>query len=306
MNILFFGSTSDSVIILEKLHGLSGFSIGAVVTQPPRPVGRDKTVTPTPVERWAKDRNITTLSFPSDPEKPWKYADEVQVIDTLDPVGADLVISASYGQMIPWETIHKARFGGLNVHPSILPRFRGGDPVPWAIMAGDHQIGVTVVGLSERFDEGLIYARKKIPVTPHDTSSPLRTRLFDIGAHLLADILPDYVRGRTKGKPQIQHSRNQSSPDSGNVEAYPYAKRLTRETGFEPWPFDQKDAIRIERKYRALHPWPGVWTTIDGKRLKILKLHLTNDQLVIDEVQLEGKKPVSWKQFTAAYLSPIS
>lgn len=300
MKILFFGSTTDSVIVAEKIAPLG---ITAVVTQPPKPIGRDRTVTPTPVEAWAKQRNITTLSFPSNPEKPWLFADEQQVIDALEPIRADLIISASYGQKIPTKTIADTAFGGLNIHPSILPRWRGGDPVPWAIMTGDHQTGVTVVSLSERFDEGKIYAQKKIPIKPTDTSTPLRTTLFEIGAQLLTDLLPLYIDGKAKGIAQHLHDA-------------PRATRLSRETGFELWEHirDPHETERIERKWRALHPWPGMWTRLtvptssDGgslmKRLKILKLHLDNGLLVLDEVQIEGKKPVSWEQFEKAYLSP--
>lgn len=279
MNILFFGSTSDSVLVLEKLP-----TVSVIVTQPPKP-------NPTPVEIWAKTHGVTCLTFPTNSDKRWLYEDESRVIDTLDAINADLIISASYGQKIPSKTLKDARFGGLNVHPSILPRWRGGDPVPWAILSGDHQIGVTVVSLSEKFDEGLIFAQKKIPITQTDTSTPLRTRLFTIGAELLADLLPDYISGKAKGKPQ-----------GGNNE--PRATRFTRDTGFEPWPFAESDAERIERKFRALHPWPGLWSTVNNKRLKILKLHLDNEKLVLDEVQLEGKKPVSWEQFKKAYLPP--
>lgn len=311
MDILFFGSTTDSIIVLNKLfsvhYSLLSLRISAVVTQPPRPVGRKQTQTPTPVEIWAKEHNVTVLSFPSDMNTPWQYANPQQVIDTLQAVNTDLIVTASYGQMIPWETIQRARFGGLNVHPSILPRWRGGDPVPWVIMTGDRQIGVTVVGLSKKFDEGLIYAQKKIPVSPTDTSTPLRTKLFEMGADLLTGLLPAYIQGKTMGKQQPKHHNE------------PYARRLTRDTGFEPWDTIQEacadkteEALRIERKYRALHPWPGVWTyvrttkqqttdNIQQKRLKILKLHLENDTLVIDQVQLEGKNPVSWKQYIKAY-----
>ena len=280
MNILFFGSTSDSVIVLEKLP-----SVSAIVTQPPKP-------DPTPVELWAKAHNITCLSFANNPDKRWLYQNEQQVIDTLESIKPDLIISASYGQKIPTKTLADAKFGGLNVHPSILPRWRGGDPVPWAIMSGDHQIGVSVVSLSDKFDEGLIYAQEKIPILPTDTSMPLRTKLFTIGADLLTKLLPEYLAGKAKGKSQL-----------GKTE--PRATRLSRETGFEPWPFAESDAIRIERKFRAFHPWPGVWTLYNKKRLKILKLHLDNEKLILDEVQLEGKKPVSWEQFKEAYITTV-
>lgn len=308
MNILFFGSTSDSVIVLEKLSCVKGFSIAAVVTQPAKPIGRKQTITPTPVETWAKARNIAVLSFPSHPEKPWLYKNEQVVADTLQPIHADLLISASYGVKIPWETIQQARFGGINVHPSILPYWRGADPVPWAILTGDHQIGVTVVTLSKSFDQGKILAQKKIPIMPNDLSDPLRTKLFTIGADLLVALLPRYVEGKIK------------SVTPHYDKTLPYAKKFKREDGFEPWEHiaaamaDGTEADRIERKFRALHPWPGVWTTItqaqsnkvtdkEQKRLKISKLHVDHERLVLDTVQLEGKKPVSWQQFQTAYLA---
>jgi len=308
--ILFFGSTDDSVIVLEKLITVSpiNWSLSCIVTQPPKPTGRDQTITPTPVETWAKEHNIVCLSFENDSNKPWLYKNTQQVIDTLQPIAPDILISASYGQMIPWDTINSAKFGGINIHPSILPHWRGADPVPWAIMSGDHQIGVTVVTLSQTFDEGKILAQEKIPITPEDTSDPLRTKLFTIGADLLTETLPLVSSGKIKAK-------DMHMPDPKP----PYARKFTRDDGFEPWEdlyrsvTEGTDADRIDRKFRALDPWPGVWTKItnlqsdkvtaqDEKRLKILKLHLNNQKIVIDQVQLEGKKPVSWEQFVQGYL----
>ncbi len=307
MKVLFFGSTTDSVIVLEKLAAEPSIQIVAVVTQPAKPIGRAHVVTATPVEVWAKHHATAVLTFESNPEKPWLFANEQQVIDALQPIQAEVLVSASYGIKIPWKTIQAAKFGGINVHPSILPRWRGADPVPWAILSGDHQIGVSIVTLSETFDQGVILAQKKIPITPKDTSDPLRTKLFEIGGDLLTHILPDYP-----------HSRNQSPPDSGNAASkLPYARKFTRGDGFEPWETvnraitDGTDAERLERKFRALHPWPGVWTllrqgyggqaTDNDNRLKILKLHLDNGKLVLDQVQLEGKKPVLYSQFSEAY-----
>lgn len=312
-NILFFGSTTDSVIVLERLSNWSTVNsqllIVGIVTQPPRPVGRDKIITPTPVEIWGKAHHITVLSFENNADKPWLYADEQQVVDTLESVHADLLISASYGQKIPWETIQKAQHGGINVHPSLLPRWRGADPVPWAILSGDHQIGVSIVSLSEKFDEGKILAQKKISLLATHTSDPLRTQLFTLGAQLLIDTLFEYLSGKNKGIVQ------KKSPST-------YAKKLTRDDGFEPWEIFKAameqgtDAERIERKFRALDPWPGIWTTLNNlqltvnkltkeKRLKILQLHMDNEKLILDRVQLEGKTPVSWKQFSEAYTKSI-
>lgn len=313
VKIIFFGSTSDSLIVLNKLHSLVighwSLDIVSVVTQPPRPVGRKQTMTPTPVEIWAKEQNIPVLSFASHPEKSWAYADEQQVIDTLQPFKADLIVSACYGQKIPSQTISSAQFGGLNVHPSLLPRWRGADPVPWAILSGDHQIGVTVVTLSEKFDAGRIVGQKKIPITDTDTSDVLRTKLFTLGADLLVNNLPLYLTH----KPVTMHP----SPVSQST----YARRLTRDDGFEPWEAIQKaftdpnEAQRLDRKFRAFDPWPGIWTKIqvksqksnvksEDKRLKIIACHLdsVSGLFTIDSVQLEGKNSVSWTQFQDAYL----
>lgn len=312
IKVLFFGSTEDSVIILQSLYDLKSttydLQIAAVVTQPPKPIGRDKVITPTPVETWAKAHNIPTLSFPAHSDHPNLFADEKVAVDTLSPFKPDLLISASYGQKIPTETIVSAKYGGLNVHPSLLPRWRGADPVPWAIMTGDHQTGVSVVTLTEAFDEGKIIGQKKFPITDKDFADPLRTKLFEMGADLLVTLLPDYVSGDVKGEAQ-------------NKSDTPYSKRFTRDDGYEPWENIQKalndveEAQRINRKYRGLHPWPGVWTTIkllnptnttnptNEKRVKIITCHLSPATcLIIDTVQLEGKNPVSFDQFAKAYL----
>ncbi len=265
MRIIFFGSTADSLLILEKLWRLpAGRQVIAVVTQPPKPVGRTHVLTPTPVETWAKKRHISVSYRP--PTLP-----------------ADLLVSASYGEKIPIERIRSARFGGLNVHPSLLPRWRGGDPVPWAILQGDTDIGVTVVTLSEKFDQGEIIAQTTIPITATDVAPLLRMKLFRIGADLLVAAVKER---HFHGDPQ-------------NARRQPYAKRLTRDDGFEPWEHivDPKEAVRINRKFRAFHPWPGLWSTLNGKRIKIL--NFTDSPVT---VQLEGKKPVPFTQFKSAHL----
>lgn len=264
MNIVFFGSTSDSVIVIQKIYDLRStiYDLTAVVTQPPKPVGRKQIITPTPVEVWAKAHNIP-----------------VTTLDAVSPFTPNLLVSASYGEKIPMELIGEAHYGGLNVHPSLLPRWRGADPVPWAIMSGDHQIGVSVVTLAEKFDQGYIIAQKKIPITEHDTSAPLRTKLFEIGADMLVDVIKKLpVRGTEQ-----------------KIEGEPYAKRFTRDDGFEPWEkiIDPAESERINRKFRALHPWPGLWTLKDGKRLKILGFAHAPTL-----VQWEGKKPIPFDLLT--------
>src|SRR5690348_3884029 len=257
-SVIFFGSTTDSALVLQKLFTYPDVVLSAVVTQPPRPIGRKQIITPTPIETWAKEHTIPFLSFVSSEKNPARYADDERVIASLQPFKADLLVSASYGQKIPMQVIGNTKFGGLNVHPSILPRWRGADPVPWAILTGDHQIGVTIVSISENFDSGRIFAQKKIPLLDTDTTDPLRAKLFTLGGELLIATLPDYISGKNKGVPQ-------DLPAQAGKTA-PYAKRLTREDGFEPWEAIQKaftdeaEAKRIDSKFRAFVPWPGVWT----------------------------------------------
>lgn len=344
IKILFFGSTTDSVIVLEKLFNFRPKSdirilISGIVTQPPRPVGRKQVLTPTPVETWAKEHRIPVLSFPNSPDRPYLFADEQTVIDTLSPTMSHLIISASFGQKIPTATLKSAKFGGLNVHPSLLPHWRGADPVPWAILSGDRQTGVTIVTLEEKFDAGKIMGQKKIPILKTDFSDPLRTKLFSLGAELLVRVLPDYLSGKTAGSPQHPTS-DIRHPISGI-----YARRLTRDDGFIPWDLIKKASegfdvplsdrppilsfdichltFAIERAWRALSPWPGIWTEIEisdkpaspvgrqkvtsRKRLKIISLHLSlvtshlSPLLILDSVQLEGKKPVPFVTFRNAY-----
>jgi methionyl-tRNA formyltransferase len=356
MKIIFFGSTSDSVLVLKRLYEYSiqntEYRIVAVVTQPAKPVGRDKIVTETPVAVWANEQAIPVLSFQNNAEKSWLYENEQQVIDTLQPFQADILFSASYGQKIPTATIQSANYGGLNVHPSILPRWRGADPVPWAILMGDAQIGVSIVTIADTFDAGIVVAQKKIPLLPTDFSDPVRTNLFSVGASLLLEKLPDYVAHM----PELSHIGKPQDPAVST-----YARRFVRNDGYTPWEFigsaihgnplseetnyphdahgnklwyklsrlsSVTPAILIDRMFRALHPWPGVWTEVNltrfasndsrlsnKTRMKILDLHLeriTDDRkskienleskLIIDTVQLEGKKPVSFAQFAEAYL----
>lgn len=330
MNIIFFGSTSDSVIVLDALA--EHHAVACVVTQPPRPVGRNADLTPTPVQEWAQSHTIPFLSFASNQEKSWEYEDEQTVIDTLEPFTPELIVSASYGQKIPSKTINNARLGGINIHPSILPRWRGADPVPWAMIAGDHQTGVTLVTLSEEFDKGKLVAQKKVPIRDSDYPDPLRSTLFSIGAELLVTTLKE-IKGDS-----FEHTVT-------NQEVSSYARKFSRTDGYMPWELLQsamsteshetiqqfaavplvRDYLKftiaheteppigiiLERFFRALSPWPGMWTqlpitsgdTIVEKRLKILSCTLSaKGELRLNTVQLEGKTPVPFTQFKAAYL----
>lgn len=323
---IFFGSSDDSVLVLEKLRSLTSPSLEiiAVVTQPARLVGREKLRTETPVQKAAQKHAVPVHTFPSSKTHQWEYEDSSSVTATLARLKPDLLITASYGQRIPVSQL-QAQYGGINVHPSLLPRWRGGDPVPWAILTGDKEAGVTISTVTDAFDEGLILAQSSLPIQETSTTIPLRTELFRIGADLLSSVLPDYIEGKTTGAPQ-------------DYRGQPYARRLTRNDGYIQWETleramgavrssdntTQSDIVSatqkqldhltrrrelphmIHRAYRAFHPWPGLWTMIPMrdslKRLKILDLHTHEDMLHLDTVQLEGKTPTSYSQFAASYL----
>jgi methionyl-tRNA formyltransferase len=328
--IVFCGSTSDSVLILEALRQASvteKITIVAVVTQPPKPVGRKKIITPTPVQQWAEKNNISILTFPQEETHAWKFADEQAVTNSIMTCKPDLLITAVFGQKIPKGLLAHISCGGINIHPSLLPRWRGADPMPWTILSGDAQTGVTISRISDVMDEGDILAQKKYPVTEKDTPDALRTTLFTMGATLLISSLPSIFANAIK-------------PIEQKKEDITTARKLGRNDGYIPWEIlcdamigkthqetntktmvsivltTTKDlSLGIERIFRALSPWPGIWTTIEtagmmrktneiiGKRLKLLNVIVRDHKLMPVSVQIEGKTPISWEQFSKAYLT---
>ncbi len=186
-------------------------------------------------------------------------------------LNGDLVISAAYGKKLPP--------GGLNLHPSLLPAYRGATPVPHQILDGISESGITIIKMTGEFDAGPIVAQQTVPVRPDDTSLDLLNRCFAAGSHLLIKILPTYLNNKITLKPQPAKSPT------------PYCKRFTKQDGFIAWEEFKRGAD--ERRVRALFPWPGVWTTMpNGKILKLLPKNM---------YQLEGKQPITRKQFEAGY-----
>ncbi len=326
MKIAFFGVPLESTIVLDKLDK-NGFDIVCVVTKPPRPIGRKKELIPTPVADWANAHHVPLLTFLSNVVKPWLFADEDKLIQAVLKYKPDILISADYTQKIPIRLIRQVKFGGLNVHPSLLPAYRGPAPVPWAILRGETETGVSIVTLTEKFDQGQIVAQVKEPILSADTTPVLLNRLFSKGADLLIKLLPDY-------SPNTKYKILNTTPS--------YFPRFTRDDGFIPWEiiksaltgqtislsiikqysnitivkYNKLPACRqgreiedwklkIERAWRALHPWPGIWTKVkingQEKRLKILSvdLSLVSSRLSLKQVQLEGKKPVRGNDLTA-------
>ncbi len=308
--IVFFGTPSYSLIVLDLLY-TQGYPIAGVVTKPPRPVGRSQKLTETAVARWGQSHKIPTFQPAAKTDAPWMFNDETELTKNVLALKPDLLIVADFTQKIPQELVKSVPFGGLNIHPSLLPAYRGPAPVPWALFKGEKETGVSVVTLSENFDAGMVIAQEKEKILDTDTTDSLLTRLFTKGAELLIKELPGYI-----SKP----------PHTLNPHLYPepsrrasYFPRITRDDGFEPWEKIQvalsqgTHAQRIYNKWRGFHPWPGLWTKIklksqiqnpknQEKRLKIISCQLVPKSLSLDpnpytlvliSIQLEGKTAVS-------------
>jgi len=283
--IIFFGSDWGSLFVLNSLVSDKRFKIVGIVTLPAKPQGRKQALTPNPVEQYAK--TLFEIKF-----FPFKRFNR-QSIDRFKKLKADVGILAWYGKILPKEILEIPKHGVLNVHPSLLPKYRGPSPVQAAILNGDKKAGVTIFKMDEQMDHGPILVQFKEEIKPDDTSQSLYERLFTVGGQSLATILPSYLEGKIKLRKQ-------------NHKMATYTRLLNRDSGKICW--QDKDKV-IERFIRAMHPWPGAWTRVKipgkrkPKRLKILKAHLERGKLVLDQVQLEGKKPVTYSQFQAGYPS---
>ena len=220
-----------------------------------------------------------------------KVVKEKSELESLKNLGErpDLGVVASFGALIPQKVINWPKKGLLNLHPSLLPKYRGPTPVQTAILNGEKETGLTIIKVDEQIDHGPIVSQFKETIKSEDTSESLLNRLFAIGSDVLITILPSYLEDRIEIKKQ-------------NHEQATFTKKLTREDGKIDW---SKSTNYQERFVRAMFSWPGAWGEVkienQVKRLKILKAHLGGKKLILDLVQLEGKKPVTWKQFLEGY-----
>jgi len=276
MNILFFGSSEYSVIILKALLK-TNYSL-SVITTPDQPKPRSKKLLPSPVKQFCQKNN---LSF--------EHINRYSQISSCD-----LIISADFGQKIPNKILKSAKINTLNLHPSLLPKYRGATPVPRAILANEAKTGITIIKMTDKIDAGPIIIQKTVNIKPNDTSETLLKHCFSLGAKLLIKTLPDYIEHKITPKPQPIKSPT------------PYCQRFIKKDGFVNWKNFisalKTNGQNLHNKIRALYPWPGVYTVMpNNKTLKILSAELANHQLVPILVQLEGKNPISWKQFLAGY-----
>lgn len=269
--IIFMGTPRFGAIILEKL-AKSNFRPLLAITVPDKPVGRKQILTPPPVKLVAEKYKIPI-------KQPEKIAREKSEIENLKP---DLILVAAYGQILPKEILKIPQSGCLNIHPSLLPKYRGPSPIQSVLLKGEKRTGVTIILMKEKIDGGEIVAALPLRASiSHLTSEELSKKLAELGAKLLIKTLPKWLKGEIKPKPQ-------------NESKATYTKIFKKEDGEIDW---RKSPTEIERQIRAFYPWPGSYTLYQGKRLKILKAEVSKNKLIIKRVQLEGKKPMDFEEF---------
>ncbi|MDO4261799.1 MAG: methionyl-tRNA formyltransferase [Eubacteriales bacterium] len=287
MKIIFMGTPDFAVGTLRELCA-AGHEVTLVVSQPDRPKGRGHALTPTPVKAAALELSLPVL-------QPAKIREAEEALAATE---ADVIVVAAFGQIIPSSILHMKKYGCINVHASLLPKYRGAAPIQWAVIDGERESGVTIMQMDEGLDTGDMLAKAVVRLDEKETGGSLFDKLSAAGARLCAETLPMLERG------EITPEKQGESPTA-------YASMLKKSMGNIDW---TKDAQSIERLVRGLNPWPSAYTMLDGRMLKIWScdvlaqdaskgacgeiLEVTKDAIVVQtgagelalrEIQLSGK-----------------
>lgn len=246
LRILFYGTSSFAVPALEHLLHAEDMEIVAVVTQPDKPAGRHGELQMSPIKDAAHRHGC--------PIKQYASVKDPHVYDELAAYKPDIAVVVSFGQIIPQRLLDLPRYGSINIHGSLLPRYRGSSPIHAAILAGDTQTGVTIMKMDAKMDHGPILACISESIFADDTVGRLHDRLAEIGGKEIAGVLREYISG-------------QRSPVPQNDDEATYVQLLTREDGAIHW---TNSAAFIERMLRAYDPWPGTFGFFEKSRLKVL------------------------------------
>ncbi len=295
IRVVFMGSPEFSVPTLRKLA--EGYNVVGVVTQPDRPAGRGRVLTPPPIKVLAQSLGIEVVQ----PEK----LREPEAQAKLSEWAPDLIVVTAFGQILRKSVLELPRYGCVNVHASLLPRWRGAAPIQAAILHGDPRSGATIMIMDPGVDTGPMLSQEALEIQPTDTAETLGERLSVAGADLLMRTLPGYLDGSIQPQPQ-------------DNEQATYAPMLKKEEGLLDF---TQPAAALERRVRAFNPWPGAFIDWQGQPLKIHRahvetcaggaagqrciqgglpaIHTAQDCLVLDEVQPAGKRAMPGKSFLA-------
>jgi len=301
--IVFMGTPDFSTGVLEML--IQEYDVIAVVTQPDRPVGRKKILTPPPVKKVALEHNIPVYQ----PEK-LNNSSELEEIINLKP---DLIVTAAFGQLLPKSLLDTPKHKAINVHASLLPKYRGGAPIHYAVMNGEKKTGITIMYMAEKLDAGNIISQDEVEILENDTVGEVHDKLATLGTELLKKTLPTIFNGT-----------NDSIVQDDSLATF--ASNISREDERIDW---TKDAQTIHNHIRGLSPWPVAYTTMDGKNLKLWRseivenvkgepgeiIETTKDAIIVatgsedgvalTEIQLAGKKRVKTRDYISGLQSKI-
>ncbi len=295
LRIVFFGTPDFAVPSLRALLASADPVVG-VVCQPDKPAGRGRQMMSPPVKTTALDANVPVLQ----PEK----LRTPEFIEGLQQWAPDLILVAAYGKILPKAVLDLPRHGCINVHGSLLPKYRGAAPIQWAILRGEPVTGVTIMRMNERMDAGDILLQREVMIGTDETYGELQARLAVLGATVLTEALARLRSGTLTGTPQCEADMT-------------LAPMIKKEDGRIDW---AQSATDIARRVRAFHPWPSAFTFLHGKLLKIHRAHATHDAvpgppgrvaavhhgvavatgagvLLLDELQLEGRKRLAATDF---------
>jgi len=292
--VVFMGSPDFSLPTLRALA--DAYQVVGAVTQPDRASGRGRELKPPPVKLLAQELGIPVIQ----PEK----LRQPEAMEQLRLWNPDLIVVAAFGQILKKDVLYLPRFGCVNVHASLLPRWRGAAPINAAILHGDEETGVTIMKMDVGLDTGPILTQGSLRLSREDTAGSVFEKLSGLGADLLIETLPDYLSGKIQPTPQSE-------------EGMTYAPMLKKEEGQLDF---TRPAEELERRIRAFNPWPGAFMDFDGTLLKIHRAHVAEGEaqvgqrliyedqpavgagtslLILDEVQPAGKKSMSGKSFLA-------
>jgi len=247
LRIIFMGTPEFSVPALEALAE-AGHEIAAVYTQPPRPAGRGRKARPSPVHRRAEELGIEV-------RHPVSLKDTAEQ-EAFAALGADLAVVVAYGLILPQPILDAPKNGCLNIHASLLPRWRGAAPIHRAIMAGDGETGVCIMRMEAGLDTGPVLLCKAIPISPEDTTGSLHDRLSQMGARLIVQALE-----------RLEDLKPRPQPAEGVT----YAEKVSKAETRVDW---RRPAVEVDRHIRGLSPFPGAWCEIEGERVKLLQSRL--------------------------------
>ena len=302
MRVVFMGTPDFAVGTLQALLA-SRHEVAAVVTQPDKPKGRGKAMQFTPVKEVAVEANIPVLQ----PKK----VREPEAIEEIRKFQPDVIVVVAFGQIIPKTILDMPKYGCVNVHASLLPKYRGAAPIQWAVIDGEEKSGVTTMQMDEGLDTGDMLLTEEVTLDPEETGGSLFDKLSAVGAQLLLKTLDELEAGSIVPRPQPEESTTA------------YAAMLNKKMGEIDW---NQSAVKIERLVRGLNPWPSAYTHLSGKTLKIWKASVqaqrephgdagrivlmdkkhfgiqTGDGILeIQELQLEGKKRMTADAFLRGY-----